>query len=174
MAEPSKECFDVMKRIAAAIEDEKKAGPEYHELANDTREMFCGGECPKGLLAQIGLEQLATDEAKHHDFLVELLSAVVTECRESPKVMQLPPLPLPVFPPMGEETFIDGSKTVKLKLSRKSDTDEWVVRYYENGKLDDDKSYYTNDKKDAQETMESMKRRLRQGLPWLRSGYTNP
>jgi hypothetical protein len=40
--------------------------------------------------------------------------------------------------------------------------------------LIDYKSYYTNDKKDAQETMESMKRRLQQGLPWLRSGYTNP
>jgi hypothetical protein len=91
---------------------------------------------------------------------------VEKDCEETSEPQELlPPFPLPAFPPMEEEKYIVGSKTVHLKLSRKSDTDEWVVRYYENGKLNDYKSYYTNDKKDAQETMESMKRRLRQGLP---------
>jgi hypothetical protein len=166
MAKSITQCKDIKKRIQAAIEDEAKAGPEYQQLAADTQEMFCGGQCPNGFLAKIGLQTLSVDEHKHHDFLVQLLASVEKDCEETSEQQELlPPFPLPVFPPMGEEKYIVGSKTVHLKLSRKSDTDEWVVRYYENGKLNDYKSYYTNDKKDAQETMESMKRRLRQGLP---------
>lgn len=56
-----------------------------------------------------------------------------------------------------------GDKTpdkVELKLKRKPETDEWVVQYIENGKVNDDKSYYTSDKEDAEKTMETMKKDL--------------
>ena len=50
---------------------------------------------------------------------------------------------------------------IKLVLKRKSATNEWVVAWYENGKYSEKKSYYTNDKQDAIDTMASMKRRYR-------------
>ena len=48
----------------------------------------------------------------------------------------------------------------QLRLLRKPDTDEWVVRVYVNGRYDDDKSYYTDDKHDAIETMARMKKEM--------------
>jgi len=83
MARSTAQCKDIKKRLQAAIEDEAKAGPEYQQLASDTQEMFCGGQCPNGFLAQIGLQTLAVDEHKHHDFLVQLLAAVEQDCEES-------------------------------------------------------------------------------------------
>lgn len=47
-----------------------------------------------------------------------------------------------------------------FKIVRKSSTNEWIVRKYLDGKLDSDSDYYTDDKKDAQDT-----------LAYLESGY---
>lgn len=49
---------------------------------------------------------------------------------------------------------------VKLVLKRKVETDEWLVIYYENGKRDEGKTYYTNDKKDAMDSLNFMAARL--------------
>jgi hypothetical protein len=78
-------CVDVMAKLIDSIEDERKAGPDYQKLAGEVKEMFCGGTCPKGFLAQIGLQTLAIDENKHHDFLVQLLAAVEQECSPEAK-----------------------------------------------------------------------------------------
>jgi hypothetical protein len=48
----------------------------------------------------------------------------------------------------------------ELKLVRKSETDEWVVKVYIDGKYDEGKSYYTDDKKDAENTMAQMKKEM--------------
>ena len=220
MAKSFTQCEDIKKRIQAAIEDEAKAGPEYQQLAADTQEMFCGGQCPNGFLAKIGLQTLSADEHKHHDFLVQLLASVEKDCEET-REPELPPtiasIPLPMlFPEVMAESGtryadkiydytsrnretrviinykrdkvdiykdIDGSEVadwsgtitefkkrnaylfnemmkaphVELKLVRSREPGEWVVRYYENGKLNEDKSYYTNDKDDAIDTMNMMR-----------------
>lgn len=220
MAKSFTQCEDIKKRIQAAIEDEAKAGPEYQQLAADTQEMFCGGQCPNGFLAKIGLQTLSVDEQKHHDFLVQLLASVEKDCEET-REPELPPtiasIPLPMlFPEVMAESGtryadkiydytsrnretrviinykrdkvdiykdIDGSEVadwsgtitefkkrnahlfnemmksphVELKLVRSREPGEWVVRYYENGKLNEDKSYYTNDKDDAIDTMNMMR-----------------
>jgi len=220
MAKSFTQCEDIKKRIQAAIEDEAKAGPEYQQLAADTQEMFCGGQCPNGFLAKIGLQTLSVDEQKHHDFLVQLLASVEKDCEET-REPELPPtiasIPLPMlFPEVMAESGtryadkiydytsrnretrviinykrdkvdiykdIDSSEVadwsgtitefkkrnahlfnemmksphVELKLVRSREPGEWVVRYYENGKLNEDKSYYTNDKDDAIDTMNMMR-----------------
>ncbi len=46
--------------------------------------------------------------------------------------------------------------THTLKLRRKSETNEWVVRWYVNGKYDEGKTYYTDDKQDAVNTMKHL------------------
>jgi hypothetical protein len=46
----------------------------------------------------------------------------------------------------------------RLSLVRKSDTDEWVVKVFIDGKYDESKSYYTDDKQDAINTMSKMKK----------------
>jgi len=193
MAKSFTQCEDIKKRIQAAIEDEAKAGPEYQQLAADTQEMFCGGQCPNGFLAKIGLQTLSVDEHKHHDFLVQLLASVEKDCEET-REPELPPtiasIPLPAEfpllplerkygmpPPPGfgkgaipdmmvfKHPVATHGKAIELKLRRSSVPGEWVVRYYEDGKLNDDKSYYTDDKTDAAETMKLMMDRLRKGLP---------
>lgn len=97
MATTVAQCKDIRKRLEEAIADEAKAGPDYQKLASDTKEMFCGGKCPKGFIAQIGLQTLSVDEHKHHDFLVQLLAAVNDHCEEEQEKRGLlgpPPRPL--------------------------------------------------------------------------------
>jgi hypothetical protein len=45
---------------------------------------------------------------------------------------------------------------VKLRLRRKSSTEEWVVRVWVDGRYSEDATYYTDDKEDAQATMAAM------------------
>lgn len=52
----------------------------------------------------------------------------------------------------------DLTAKTELKLVRKSETDEWVVKVYVDGKFDEGKSYYTDDKTDAENTMKRMKK----------------
>jgi hypothetical protein len=47
-----------------------------------------------------------------------------------------------------------------LTLKRKPETNEWVVQWVENGRVNDDKSYYTDDKQDAIGTMKDMQQRM--------------
>jgi hypothetical protein len=53
------------------------------------------------------------------------------------------------------------SKRMKIeyRLKRKVETNEWIVAAYVDGKFDDDKSYYTDDKQDAIDTMADLKKR---------------
>jgi hypothetical protein len=44
-----------------------------------------------------------------------------------------------------------------IRVTRRPDTDEFVVLWYENGKLNEDKSYFTNDAADAWNTFVLMK-----------------
>jgi hypothetical protein len=43
-------------------------------------------------------------------------------------------------------------KSIKLSL-KKNDWDEYVVNFYVNGKRSESKSYYTDDKEDAEDTL---------------------
>lgn len=47
---------------------------------------------------------------------------------------------------------------VKYSIKKKSETGEWMVAAYVNGKFDDDKTYYTNDKADAVGTLDAMRK----------------
>ena len=47
-------------------------------------------------------------------------------------------------------------KIITYKLKRKSETDEWMVAAYVNGKFNEAKTYYTDDKEDAQATLKHM------------------
>ena len=47
---------------------------------------------------------------------------------------------------------------VDLKLKRLPETDEWRVSVFIDGKYSEEKSYYTDDKQDAIDTMEFMKK----------------
>jgi len=49
---------------------------------------------------------------------------------------------------MNRNIKVAGKETY-TKLVHKPDTGEWVVKVYVNGKYDEDKSYYTDDKQDA-------------------------
>ena len=49
---------------------------------------------------------------------------------------------------------------VKLKTVKDSETGEWIVKYYENGKFQEGPTYYTDDKQDALDTMADMANRL--------------
>lgn len=48
------------------------------------------------------------------------------------------------------------SKHFISKPVKKSETDEWVVKWMTNGKRDENKTYYTNDEKDAWDTYNQM------------------
>lgn len=52
-------------------------------------------------------------------------------------------------------------KTVKLKIKRLADTNEYRVSYFENGRYSEDKSYYTTDKDDATATQGEMEKEAR-------------
>ncbi len=56
---------------------------------------------------------------------------------------------------------INQRSVAKLRLRRKSETDEWVVRVWIDGVHDEDKDYYTDDKGDAISTMTLMAQQLR-------------
>lgn len=45
---------------------------------------------------------------------------------------------------------------VRLTISRKPETNEWLVKVYVNGKYSEDKTYYTDDKQDAIDTAKTM------------------
>ena len=49
-----------------------------------------------------------------------------------------------------------SGKNIKLSTVRKVETDEWVVKVYINGKYSEHATYYTDDKKDALDTMKAM------------------
>lgn len=51
---------------------------------------------------------------------------------------------------------------VEFKLVRKTSTDEWVVKVYIDGKFNEDKSYYTDDKTDAENTKKLMEKEYRE------------
>jgi hypothetical protein len=53
--------------------------------------------------------------------------------------------------------YFKKNPSVKLTLKRLPATNEWKVCWIENGKLNEAKSYYTDDKADALATMKSMK-----------------
>ena len=42
-----------------------------------------------------------------------------------------------------------NKRIITTKLVRKTETDEWVVKVYVDGKYDENSTYYTNDKADA-------------------------
>lgn len=52
--------------------------------------------------------------------------------------------------------FVPGKTDVVLKTKRLPDTDEWKVCWYNDGVIDEDKSYYTDDHEDAVLTIRSM------------------
>jgi hypothetical protein len=58
--------------------------------------------------------------------------------------------------------IIEESSVVKVKVVRKVDTDEFVVKVYVNGKYDEEASYYTNDKQDAFATKQSILNRYKE------------
>jgi hypothetical protein len=62
---------------------------------------------------------------------------------------------------------------IKLVLKRKAETDEWVVAWYENGKYSEAKTYYTNDKQDAIDTMAFLKKKygIAQANPYALQVY---
>ena len=57
----------------------------------------------------------------------------------------------------GQEIIVGN---VKLKIVKDTDTSEYIVRWIENGKVNDDKSYYTNDLKDAIGTLKLMAKEI--------------
>lgn len=57
---------------------------------------------------------------------------------------------------------MNNEKIVTLKLRRKSETNEWVVVYYENGKRNEEKTYYTDSKADALLTMATIQSKIDQ------------
>jgi hypothetical protein len=59
-------------------------------------------------------------------------------------------------PTNSETGFRLPENKIEYKLRRKSETNEWVVAAYVNGKFNDEKSYYTDDKQDAIKTMKMM------------------
>jgi hypothetical protein len=67
---------------------------------------------------------------------------------------------------VGEERMKDNSRTGRqgtyTKLIRKSDTNEWVVKVYVDGKYDEGRTYYTDDKQDAIDTQKVMDEELKE------------
>lgn len=59
-----------------------------------------------------------------------------------------------------KEGLGENDKETKIVLNRRrNEHGEFVVKYYENGKFNDEKSYYTEDWEDAVATMKDMKKR---------------
>lgn len=45
---------------------------------------------------------------------------------------------------------------IKIKIKRLSETSEWKVQWFEDGVLNEDRSYYTGDREDAEITARAM------------------
>lgn len=73
----------------------------------------------------------------------ELILEAYSKINESDKV------------PLRMEFECNGKK-IKLSTVRKAETNEWIVKVYIDGKYDEDKTYYTDDKQDAIDTMKHM------------------
>jgi len=58
-------------------------------------------------------------------------------------------------------------KTIKVKLRIKKILDEWVVQWIQDGVYDEDKTYYTDSKKDAIKTKEAIIK------AYSKTNYTN-
>lgn len=74
---------------------------------------------------------------------------------------------VPLVVESGWVALLMDRPTVKLKIVRKPSTDEWVVRWIENGRVNENKSVYTNDKEDAQGTLRHMQREIKYEYPLL-------
>ncbi len=48
---------------------------------------------------------------------------------------------------------VDNGQGFKATLYRNTEWDEYIVKFYENGKVLKDADYYTDDKKDAYDTL---------------------
>jgi hypothetical protein len=48
----------------------------------------------------------------------------------------------------------------RMTIVKDRNTGEWVVKVYENGKLNEDKTYYTDDREDAENTKRAMQNSL--------------
>lgn len=57
------------------------------------------------------------------------------------------------------------NSAVTLRIKRNRDYDEWIVQWVENKKVDEDKSYYTDNKEDAEITMLDMQSRIPKKYP---------
>lgn len=58
--------------------------------------------------------------------------------------------------------------SIRLSIQRVTDTDEWKIAYYIDGVLDEEKSYYTNDREDAAKTLIKMEYAVTMNSP---AGY---
>ena len=61
-----------------------------------------------------------------------------------------------------KEIIQESTPVVKVKVVRKPETDEFVVKVYFNGKYNEEASYYTNDKQDAIETKRDIVNRYKE------------
>lgn len=64
------------------------------------------------------------------------------------------------FKQSGGKPHVANFGNIQLRLMKSQETGEFVVAWYENGKYNDDKSYHTNDQKDAMGTMDLMAREI--------------
>lgn len=65
------------------------------------------------------------------------------------------------------EQIKDSAETLTFKLKRKAATGEWVVRVYVDGVYSEDRSYYTDDKKNAEDTLRLMSEYFEANKPSL-------
>jgi len=65
---------------------------------------------------------------------------------------------IPLLLSLGWVALVQQCGEVSLRLKRNKEYDEWIVEYRVDGELDGMKSYYTNDKQDAEQTMSLMQR----------------
>jgi len=62
--------------------------------------------------------------------------------------------PLPSDPGRVQRVWAeDGAVTVTHRIQRKAETEEWLIVHYIDGQRDEAGTYYTTDKKDAQDTL---------------------
>jgi hypothetical protein len=66
---------------------------------------------------------------------------------------------------LGWIILIKSKRQVLLRIHRKAETNEWVVQWRENGRINDNKSYFTDDRQDAEATMRDMERRIPLAYP---------
>ncbi len=80
------DCAELTKMIRAALEDERKAQFEYTDMARRAGAILSEGlekeDLKRGALVSAVIKTIVADEAKHEDFLRELLKAVRQQCPE--------------------------------------------------------------------------------------------